>query len=68
MSKPITYSIKTTVTKGKTKFGNYDEYTVVTEGSGFTGEATDMSLGTAFEDSYTDLMAKVSEAIFKDNA
>lgn len=66
MNKPVTYAVKTQVTKSKTTWGS-DEYTVVVEGSGFTGEATGIFLGQTFEKAYEDLMAKVSEAIFKND-
>lgn len=68
MKKPITYTVKATVTKKKNAYISSDEYSVLVEGSGFTGEATEFSLGSAFEKAYEDLMAKVSEAIFKNDA
>ena len=67
MKKPITYSVKATVTKRTDSF-DMTEYHVVVEGSGFSGEANGMYLGSTFEKAYEDLMAKVSEAIFKNDA
>jgi len=67
MSKPKSYVVKTTITRGRDKYNISDEYTVKIEGSGFEGNATGFSLGTAFKDAYEDLMTKVSEAIFQED-
>ncbi len=67
MSKPKSYVVKTTITKGKSEYGISDEYTVKVEGSGFEGNAKGYSLSSAFKDAYEDLMSKVSEAIFQED-
>ena len=59
-----TYTVKATVTKHD-KSG-YNEYTVKVEGAGFIGKSTGIFLGQVFEKAYEDLMAQVSEAIFKE--
>ena len=64
MSKSKTYTVKATVTSMPDQI--IGKYKVVLEGSGFTGTATEYSLGSAFEKAYENLMLQVSEAIFKD--
>lgn len=66
MSKPRSYVVKTTITKGKGPYGINDQYVVIVEGSGFEGNGKGYSLSTAFEQAYDDLMSKVSEAIFQE--
>lgn len=65
--KTKSYTVKTTITKGRSKYDIADEWTVVVEGSGFTGEAKGYSLSSAFQDAYNNLMTKVSEAIFQED-
>lgn len=67
VSKPKSYVVKTTITKERDKYNISDEWTVVVEGSGFTGEATAHSLSTAFEKAYENLMHQVSQAIFQED-
>jgi hypothetical protein len=62
MSKPTTYTVKTTVTKNSKP--SYNEYSVTLEGAGFVGEANGIFLGQVFEKAFEDLMAKVAEGIF----
>lgn len=66
VDKPKSYTVKTTVIKGRDKYNIYDEYTVTVEGSGFTGTATAISLSSAFEKAFGELMNEVSQTIFKD--
>lgn len=63
---PKPFTVKTTILKGKSTYGTYDEYTVTVEGSGFSGTAKSMKMSLAFEEAYTKLMDKVSEAIFQE--
>lgn len=65
--KPKSYVVKTTITKARDKYNISDEWTVLVEGSGFTGEATAHSLSTAFEKAYDNLMHQVSETIFQED-
>ncbi len=67
MAKSKPYTVKTTITKGKTTYGTMDEYSIVVEGSGFEGEGKGYSLSSAFEKAYEDLMSKVSESIFQED-
>lgn len=67
IEKPKGFTVKATVIKGRSTYDTYDEYTVIVEGSGFTGQAKQMSISSAFEKAYEDLMSKVSEAIFQDD-
>ncbi len=64
--KPKSYVVKTTITKGRDDYNVTDEWTVIVEGSGFTGEAKAYSLSSAFERAYVNLMSQVSETIFKE--
>ncbi len=64
--KPKSYVVKTTITKGRDHYNISDEWTVVVEGSGFTGESTAYSLSSAFEKAYANLMSQVSETIFQE--
>lgn len=62
MSKPTSYTIKTTVTKRNGTYMN--SYAVTVEGAGFVGEADGSFLGQVFEKAFEDLMSKVAEGIF----
>lgn len=64
---PKSFTVKTTVTKTRSRYDTFDEYKIMVEGSGFVGEAQEMSLSSAFEKAYNDLMSKVSVAIFQDD-
>jgi hypothetical protein len=67
MSTNKSYTVKTTITKGRSKYDTADEWTVIVEGSGFTGESKGYSLSSAFQEAYNNLMTKVSESIFQEN-
>ena len=59
------FVIKATVIKGKSELG-MEKYSIRAEGSGFEGYGEGYSISSAFDVAYNDLMAKVSEAIFKE--
>jgi hypothetical protein len=47
--KSKSYVVKATITKERDKYDISDEWTVIVEGSGFTGQAKESSLARAFE-------------------
>lgn len=61
--KPVTYSVKTTVTKTTSNYGS-EHFNISLEGAGFEGEAEGSFLGQVFEKAWQDLMAKVAEGVF----
>lgn len=59
------FVVKATVLKYETDYGSI-HFKVSVEGSGFVGSGDSISIGMAFETAYSDLMNKVSVAIFQE--
>ena len=64
--KPVTFVVKTTVVKTRGLVGS-DKFAVKAEVSGYVGAAEGYSLGSTFEQAYGDAMAKMAEAVTKDD-
>jgi hypothetical protein len=60
---PATIVVTTTIIKGRSEYDSYDEFTVIVEGGGFTGQGKGMSIATAFKDAYEDLMSHMASTV-----